>query len=122
MTCNATMIGRFSKDVECITAKTGTSVLFNTVAFDNRKQNGEKTTSWFDITAFGKTAELLERFHNKGSKVALTGRVEIHEYDYEKDGVRKQGRSPKFFVESFEIIDSRKPKDGIDDNSGDAPF
>ena len=44
----------------------------------------EETTEWHRIVAFGKTAEIIESYAKKGTKLGIVGR--LSQGSYEKDG------------------------------------
>ena len=43
--------------------------------------NGEKTTTWYDVTSWGKGSEGLARILRKGSRVACTGELGTREHN-----------------------------------------
>ena len=63
---------------------------------------GEET-DWFDVTFFGKRAEVIEKFFSKGSQNIVTGRMQ-------SDTVEKDGRKHKYWKligSSFDFCDSK---------------
>ena len=80
------IIGRITKDIECKYTQSGTAVGRFTVAVDRGKdKNGEdRGADFIGCTAFGRTAENLEKFSGKGLRVAVTGHIQTG--SYEKDG------------------------------------
>ena len=69
----------------------------------NSKVGGEYKTSWFNISIFGKSAEIFNQYTKKGSKVFLTGEVRIRDYQ-KNDGTT--GMSVDLIVNNFEFLDS----------------
>lgn len=55
-----------------------------------RNQNGEKVTDtqWHRVIAWGKTAEIAEKYLDKGREVAIDGKLINRSYT-DKDGIRK---------------------------------
>lgn len=55
-----------------------------------KNSNGEKVTEtqWHNLVAWGKVAEIVERFLNKGSEVAVEGKL-VHRNYTDKDGIKK---------------------------------
>jgi len=53
-------------------------------------QKGEKVeqTTWHRVTAWGKTAEIIEKYVNKGKEVAIEGKLSNRSYD-DKDGNKR---------------------------------
>jgi single-strand DNA-binding protein len=84
------MKGRLTADVTIRTANSGTSIAGFTLAVDRKFKNkdGEKQTDFIRMTAFGKTAEFLQRYTSKGQEILIEG--EMQQNDWEKDGVKHQ--------------------------------
>lgn len=64
------IIGRLTKDPEEREVSSGTIAKFS-VACDN--EDRDKTTTYFNCTAFGKSAEFVTKYLTKGRVVAVTG-------------------------------------------------
>ena len=81
---NFNCIGRIVKDLEVKTSQGGTTVLNNTVAINRpfkNKQTGEREADFINFVAFGKTAEIISQYHQKGSLIGLTGRMQSRSYE-----------------------------------------
>jgi single-strand DNA-binding protein len=54
------------------------------------KDNGDKVeqTQWHRVTAWGKTADIIERFVTKGKEIAIEGKLTHRSYD-DKDGNKR---------------------------------
>lgn len=59
---------------------------------DRKSKDGEKEADFFDVTAFGKTAENCERYAAKGKMLAVKGRAQIDSFK------GKDGQTRKAFV------------------------
>lgn len=60
-------------------------------------------TDWFDVTFFGRRAEVIEKFFSKGSQIIVSGRMQ-------SDTVEKDGRKHKYWKligSSFDFCDSK---------------
>ena len=98
------LTGNLGKDNEVKQLSSGMAVLNNSIGVrSNSKVNGEYKTSWFNISIFGKSAEIFNQYTKKGSKVFLTGEVRIREYK-KQDGTN--GMSVDLLVNNFEFLDS----------------
>lgn len=98
------LIGNLGKDNEIRNLQNGTPVLNNSVGVrSNTKVNGEYVTSWFNISIFGKGAEIFSQYTRKGSKVFLSGEVRVRNYQ-KSDG--STGVSVDLSVHNFEFLDS----------------
>ena len=79
-----TLIGRLTKNPEMsYTPNNQTAVCKFTLAVDRIKK-GE--ADFIRVTTFGKTAELVDRYLEKGRQLAVIGRIQTG--SYEKDGQR----------------------------------
>ena len=82
---NCVLIGRLTSDPSLkYIPQSETAVANFTLAVD-RPMAKEKTADFIRIVAFGKTAELCERFLAKGRLVAIQGRIQTGSYKT-KDG------------------------------------
>ena len=76
---NINIIGRIGKEIELKYLQSGSAVASFSIAVDQSyKKDGQKVekTSWFDVSAFGKTAELVNQYFHKGSMIGITGELE----------------------------------------------
>ena len=56
--------------------------------YRNTKGEKIKETTWHNLIAWGKVADIAEKFLNKGSEVAIEGKLISHSYT-NKEGVKK---------------------------------
>lgn len=86
---NFTGVGRLVRDPELKTAQSGTMVARFTIAIDRRFKNaaGERETDFPSCIAFGKTAEFINRYFEKGRRIGVIGSVQTGKYD------NKEGRT-----------------------------
>lgn len=56
---------------------------------------------WHRVVAWGKTAEILEQHTQKGSKLAIEGRLIYNKYTKEKDGVQFEIPTAEILVTEF---------------------
>lgn len=97
------LIGRLTKDPEIRTSGNYTIASFS-IAVDRKfKRDGEPEADFFNCTAFNKTAEFVEKYCKKGTKMVVEGRVQND--NYEKDGVKHYG--VKIMVDSLEFAESK---------------
>ena len=106
---NISIIGRIGKEIELKFLPSGSAIANFSIAVnqDYKKQDGSKVekTSWFDITAFGKTAENLNNFFNKGSMIGISGELEQQTWT-SQDGTNKSKVIIK--LQSFTFIDKKQ--------------
>jgi single-strand DNA-binding protein len=86
------LIGHLGKDVEIFEINGGKKVakvsLATTESFYNKNGDRVENTDWHNLVAWGKTADLLANLGNKGSKIAVSGRITNRNYE-DKSGVKK---------------------------------
>ncbi len=76
------IMGRLVRDPELRTTQQGTSVCSFRIACDrNYTPNGqERKADFVDIVAWGKTAEFICKFFQKGSMIAIEGSLQTRQY------------------------------------------
>ena len=100
------MMGRLTKDPEIRYAQSGSAVAGFSIAVDRRfKRDGEPDADFFNCSAFGKTAEFLEKYVHKGTKVVIEGRLQNDSYT-NKDG--QKVTATKILVDSMEFAESKQ--------------
>ena len=71
------LIGRVGQDPEILNLETGKKLAKFSIATNDNYTNakGEKVehTDWHNVVAWGKTAEIVEQFVNKGKEIAIEG-------------------------------------------------
>ncbi|MWB93666.1 single-stranded DNA-binding protein [Flavobacterium sp. GA093] len=86
------LIGNVGNDPEIKTLENGKKLAQLTIATHDRYTNdkGEKVeqTEWHRITAWGKTAEIIEKFVAKGKEIAIEGKLTHRSYD-DKNGEKR---------------------------------
>lgn len=82
------LMGRLTRDPEVrYTQKDNTPIARYSLAVDKKfKRDDGITADFFNIVAFGKSAEFTEKYLRRGTKMLITGRVQTG--TYEKDGIK----------------------------------
>ncbi|MBT8305163.1 MAG: single-stranded DNA-binding protein [Bacteroidia bacterium] len=79
------LIGNLGKDPEIINLESGKTLAKFTVATNENYKNaqGEKVTDtqWHNVIAWGKTAEIVEKYLTKGKEVAVEGKLTSRSYE-----------------------------------------
>ena len=81
------LVGRLTKDPEVRRTNTGKAVTSFSLAVerDFKDQSGNKQTDFFNVVAWGNTAEFVGKYINKGRLVAVDGRLQTRSYQ-NRDG------------------------------------
>ena len=86
------LIGNAGNDPEVKTLESGKKLAHLTIATNEiyRNEKGDKVeqTEWHRVTAWGKTAEIIEKFVVKGKEVAIDGKLTHRSYD-DKNGEKR---------------------------------
>ena len=86
------LIGNLGNNPEIIQLDSGKKLAkFSLATNENYKNHhGEKVqdTQWHNVVAWGKTAEIIEKFLKKGNEVAIDGKLVNRNYD-DKDGNKR---------------------------------
>lgn len=106
------LIGRMTKDPDTRNAGQTTLAKFNLAVDRKYKKEGEASADFINCTAFGKTAENIGRFFNKGSQIAVSGRIQTGSYN-NKDGQRVY--TTDVIVEEFDFCGSKNSSAGNSD-------
>ena len=80
---NVTLIGRLTKDIEVRTIQSGLKVTDFTIAI-HRIGNSEKT-DFVRCTAWRQSAEYLEKYAQKGFRIAVVGSINVEQWE-DEDG------------------------------------
>lgn len=73
------LIGRTTKDLDLMKTSTGTSYCRFSLAV-NREFNREET-DFINCVAFGKSAEIISLYVQKGNRIAIDGRMQTDSYE-----------------------------------------
>ena len=100
--------GRLTKDpvIRYTTGENKTAVASFSIAVDRRiKREGGPDADFFDCTAWGKTAEFMEKYWKKGMKAAISGRLENESWT-DKEGNKRI--STKIIVDEIEFCEKKE--------------
>ena len=82
---NVQLIGNLGMNPEVKTLESGSTVAKFSIATSDRCKNnkGEQVedTTWHNVVAWGKTAEIAEKYLKKGSQVAVDGKLTNRSYE-----------------------------------------
>lgn len=101
------LTGRLTKTIELKQTPTGKSVAHFHLAVGRNIKNkaGEKVTDFLDCVIWGKLAETLSTWTDKGSLIAITGRLEKRSYG---DKYRQRILVTEVLVEEFTLLECKK--------------
>ena len=120
------LIGNLGQEPDIRTTETGKKVARFSIATNDiyRNSRGEriKETLWHTVIAWGKLAEIAEKYLTKGREVAVTGKLVHREYT-DKNGIKRfitevvlnellmLGGGPRYQNETAEAIEEAEDFD-----------
>ncbi len=117
------LMGRLTRDpdVRYSQGENAMAIARYTLAVDRRRSRnnnpGEQTADFISCVAFGRQAEFAEKYLHKGTKMAVSGRIQTGSYT-NKDGVKVY--TTEVVIEDQEFAESKNAAAGaaIPDYSG----
>ena len=109
MSANISILGNIGRDVSLRYTDKGTPVASFPIAsnsFKNSPQGRVQVTHWFNVVAFGKTAETIAEYVKKGTHLLVHGRLSFSPWSTDK-GEPRSGAEVSLF--SFEFVGSKGP-------------
>ena len=108
--------GNLTRDPEVRYSQSGTAYARMGIAVrrpfkSKNSESDQPETDFFDMTAFGKTAEFCGRYLVKGSRVMVEGRIQTGSYEAQ-DGTKR--KTFDIMVENIEFADSKRSDGGND--------
>lgn len=112
------LIGNLTRDPELTETANGVSVCHFAIAVNRSytSSDGERQTDFFNVTAWRGLADTVARYTKKGNKVAVSGSIQIRNYD-DNQGVRRT--AVDVIAQDVEFLTTRNPNGG--DDFYDAP-
>lgn len=83
------LMGRLTRDPEAKYTQTNMNMTLFTIAVNRRTKNDEKSADFFNIVAWNKTGEFVNKYFKKGQQVVIIGRLSTREY-VDLNGNKKQ--------------------------------
>lgn len=100
------LIGRVTKEIDLKTTRSGKSVTNISLAVPRNEvdKDGKKVTDFIRVTAWGRIAELLEKYVRKGDPVGIAGKIRVSMF--ERDGQIRE--SVEVVAEDITFIGGRR--------------
>lgn len=112
------LMGRLTRNPELKQLASGTLVANFTLAVSRRfKSEGQPEADFIPIVAWGKTAEFVNNYFKKGQQVAVTGRIQVRNWE-DKEG--KTRYLTEVVADEVYFADSKKDNNSKDNNSNES--
>ena len=101
------LVGRLVADPEHRMTQTGKGVANLRVAVDRKGR--EKETDFFDVTAWGQSADFASTYLSKGRLVAVEGRLQVRQYTDKDNQQRKVWEVVADTIQPLDSGQTREP-------------
>lgn len=101
-----TFIGRLGKDVEMRYAPSGLAIASFSIAVGKKYKKENQTveeTTWVNLSAFNKLAEICGQYLSKGSQVFVSCEFKMEKW---QDNTGQDRYTPKFIVQDMQMLGS----------------
>ena len=109
--------GRVGKTPEIRKTQSGKSVANFSIAV-TEKYNGKEDVTWFNVTAWDKSADFAEKWIQKGARVLVVGKIQIRQYD-DRDGNKRT--STDVIAQDIQVIDWPDKEGSVSRENADIP-
>ena len=106
--------GNLTRDPELRSTAAGMAILKMGIAVNDRRKNQqsgewEEVPNFFDVVVFGQRGEALSRFLNKGSKVAIEGKLRWSQWENPEGDKRSK---VEIIADDIEFLSARSDGGG----------
>jgi len=102
------IVGNLTRDIELKYAPSGTAIGGTGIASTRKFKGGDgqmkEEVLFVDITAFGRTAEVMNQYLRKGSKILVEGRLKLDSWTDQNGGKRSKH---SVTIENMTMLDSK---------------
>jgi single-stranded DNA-binding protein len=120
-----TLAGRLTRDPETRYTNSGTAITDISIAvsrfYKNEAGETRDETDFIDVTAFGRSAEIIQKHLHKGNPLFVEGRLKLDQWDDKQTGAKRpssrswpkacssSGRGSKLLLQ-FHLLKSPAPQ------------
>lgn len=120
------LIGNLTRDPELTETANGVKICRFAIAVNFYTNAGERKTDFFNCTSWRGLGENIAKYAHKGDKVAVSGSIEIRNYE-DSEGVKRTGvdiiaRDVEFLSPKTSAAEGDKPTLQSFDDDSDVPF
>lgn len=100
------LIGRITKDLELKMTQNQTTFCTFTLAVDRRFKdaNGQRQADFINCVAWRQTAEFIQKYFKKGSRIAIVGSIQTRSYE---DNNGEKRTLTEVIAEEAEFVESQ---------------
>jgi single-strand DNA-binding protein len=117
------LIGRLGQSPEVKHLESGKTVANFSLATNEKYKNAKgeliENTEWHNLVAWGKTAEIIEKYVQKGSEIAIEGKLTSRSWE-DKDGNKRY--TTEVVVNELLLMGKPKGSSNYAKSDDDLPF
>ena len=102
------ILGTMTRDTEIRYSQSGTAIASFGIAYNEKRKDAigqyQDVTHFFDVTAFGRSAENINQYFRKGSRILINGSLDFQSWT-SQDGAKKSKVGIK--LNQFDFIDRK---------------
>ena len=106
------LIGNLTRDIEVRYTQSQVSVASTSIAV-NRKYKDKTETAFLELTAFGKAAEIMQKYASRGTSVFVEGHLQLNQWTTQDGSKRSQ---LKVVVDKFQVLEFKEQSPQPGDN------
>lgn len=99
------LVGRLGQNPKVGAVPSGSKVASLSLGVNRKTKEGE-TVDWFDCVAWGKTADLIEKYLQKGDRIGITGTLQTRNFETANGDKR---RVVEILIERLDFLSDKKP-------------
>lgn len=99
------LVGRLGQNPKVGAVTSGSKVASLSLGVNRKTKEGE-TVDWFDCVAWGKTADLIEKYLQKGDRIGITGTLQTRNFETANGDKR---RVVEILIERLDFLSDKKP-------------
>lgn len=112
-------MGNLTRDPELRNTQTGTTVVNISIAvgsvFYDKNGNKQDEVCFIECVAFGRVAENIAKFFNKGKPILIEGRLKLDQWEDKETGKKRSKHVG--IIESFQFVGGKQNNSTEDTNS-----
>lgn len=101
---NCDFYGRISTDIEVRYSQGNEPMAIASFSVAVNRKGKDRKADFLPFTAFGRTAENINKFFHKGNRIVIRSHAQKDDYT-DKDGNKRS--SIKFIVDDFDIVETK---------------
>lgn len=117
-----TLLGNLTREIELRYTQGGSAVASTGIATSHKYTvNGEKKEEvmFVDLTFFGKSGEIANQYLHKGSKVFITGRLKLDQWEDKDTGAKRSKHT--VVVDEMKMLDTKSKEETTSPYTPPAP-